>query len=290
MLEGSTVLILGAKGMLGQELVRVFSRDRKYVVTAWDREEIDVTDFERLASSVEGLGPDIILNAVAYNAVDQCETDEAEYTKAELLNVEVPEKLAQISQKLGCILVHYSTDYVFDGSQKSGYDEKAQPQPLSRYGETKRAGEVAVLESEARAYVIRLSKLFGKPASSTTGKRSFFDAMLEKSKSFSHVNVVDDERSCFTYAPDLAETTQALIEDQVPFGIYHLPNEGGATWYEAVQELHQLAQIETKVIPVTVEAYPRPAKRPASSILLNTKRPKLRDYREALAEYLASNR
>lgn len=274
--------------MLGQELVRVFSRDDQYAVTAWDREEIDVTNFDELKARTKELGPDIILNAVAYNAVDLCETDDAEYAKARILNVEVPRKLAQISQEIRATIVHYSTDYVFDGSQESGYDEEAQPQPLSRYGETKRGGEEEVLKSGARVYVIRLSKLFGKPASSAAGKRSFFDVMIEKGRSTDEVRVVDDERSCFTYAPDLAEATKALIEDQVPYGIYHLPNEGGVTWYEAVQELYRLAHIETKVTPVTSEAFPRPAKRPATSILLNTKRPKLREYREALEEYLKS--
>jgi dTDP-4-dehydrorhamnose reductase len=280
------MLILGAKGMLGQELVRVFSCDEQYMVTAWDREEIDVTNFDELEAKTKELGPDIILNAVAYNAVDLCETDDAEYAKARILNVEVPRKLAQISQEIRATIVHYSTDYVFDGSQKSGYDEEAQPQSLSRYGETKLGGERGVLGEGGRVYVIRLSKLFGKPASSAAGKRSFFDVMLEKGRSTDEVRVVDDERSCFTYAPDLAEATKAPIEDQVPYGIYHLPNEGGVTWYEAVQELYRLAHIETKVTPVTSEAFPRPAKRPATSILLNTKRPKLREYREALEEYL----
>lgn len=279
------LLILGSKGMLGQELVRVFGADSQYAVTAWDREEIDVTDFERLASGVQGLGPAIILNAVAYNAVDQCETDEAEYAKARTLNTDLPGVLAQISQKIEALLVHYSTDYVFDGQSETGYDEEATPAPLSRYGETKLGGERAVLESEARAYVVRLSKLFGQPASSAAGKRSFFDVMLAKASKTSEVKVVDDERSCFTYAPDLAQATKALIEDKAAFGIYHLPNEGAVTWYEAVRELYAQAKLDVKVVPVTSADFPRPAKRPQSSALLNTKRPKLRNYREALAEY-----
>ncbi len=282
------ILILGAKGMLGQELVQVFQADEAYLVMAWDREEIDVTNFDVVEKKVAELLPDIILNAVAYNAVDQCESDDSEYAKASVLNADIPKKLAQISQKIGALLVHYSTDYVFDGEQKTGYDEEALPRPISRYGETKLAGERGVLAESPRAYVIRLSKLFGKPAASVLGKRSFFDVMLEKGRAQSEVQVVDDERSCFTYAPDLAEATKALIEDQTPYGIYHLPNEGGATWYEATQELYQLARMETKVIPVTSDAFPRPAKRPQSSVLLNTKRPKLRPYQEALAEYLQS--
>lgn len=282
------ILLLGAKGMLGQELLRVFDADAAYTVTAWDREEIDVTDFDDVEKKVAELLPDIILNAVAYNAVDQCESDDSEYVKASVLNAAVPKKLAQISQKIGCMLVHYSTDYVFDGEQKTGYDEEALPSPLSRYGETKLAGERGALSESPRAYVVRLSKLFGKPAASALGKRSFFDVMLEKGRAQSEVQVVDDERSAFTYAPDLAEATKTLLEDNAPYGTYHLPNEGGATWYEATQELYQLARMETKVTPVTIDTFPRPAKRPRVSVLLNTKRPKLRPYPEALAEYLQS--
>lgn len=284
------VLVLGAKGMLGQELVRVFGADGKYEVIGWDREEIDVTNLEELAIRSKELAPEIILNAVAYNAVDLCETNEEQYAKARLLNTVVPEFLAQIAKKLGSRLVHYSTDYVFDGKQESGYDEGALPSPLSRYGESKRGGEQAVMERGEHAYVIRLSKLFGKPADSATGKRSFFEVMLEKGRTETEIRVVDDERSCFTYAPDLAEATRALIEDEATYGIYHLPNEGGVTWYEAVQQLYKLSGISTEVIPVTSEAFPRPAKRPHNSILLNTKRPKLRSYEEALREYLESDR
>ncbi len=280
------VLILGSKGMLGQELVRVFGMGGRYSVTAWDREEIDVTDFGHLASRIEALSPELILNAVAYNAVDLCETDEAEYAKAKLLNAAVPDKLAQISHNRGCQLVHYSTDYVFDGTNESGYDEGALPNPVSRYGETKRGGEEAVLASGGAAYVIRLSKLFGKPATSALAKRSFFEVMLAKGREASEVQAVDDEMSCFTYAPDLAQATRQLVEADAPRGVYHLPNEGGATWYEAVLELYREAGLATRVVPVSSAAFPRPAKRPHMSVLMNTKRPKLRQYREALAEFL----
>lgn len=280
------ILVLGARGMLGQELVRVFGMDELYEVIAWDREERDVTDFQALTSGIEGLNPALILNAVAYNAVDLCETSDEEFTQARILNTRVPEKLAQISQKIGSIVVHYSTDYVFDGKNETGYDEEALPKPLSRYGETKLGGEEAALRDCDRSYVIRLSKLFGKPATSLVGKRSFFEVMLEKGRANSEVQVVNDERSLFTYAPDLARATKELIESEVPYGIYHLANEGAVTWYEAVLELYKSAHLNTTVIPVSSDAFPRPARRPQSSVLLNTKRPKMRHYQEALAEYL----
>ncbi len=312
-MEKKKILILGSLGMLGQELTRVYSRDEQYEVTAWDREDIDVTDFVVLEKRVRELQPSVVINAVAYNAVDRCETDDTEYAKALTLNRDVPKKLAELSIILGYTFIHYSTDYVFDGALEEnkartgccgggccgagavgvGYDESSLPNPLSRYGESKYAGERMVREQAEQYYVIRLSKLFGNPGKSVEAKRSFFSVMLEQADrstgltaSKKEVQVVDAEKSCFTYAPDLAQATKELIESGSAFGIYHLANEGAATWYEAVQELYRLAKKETLVTAVSSETFPRPAKRPQCSALLNTKRPKLRHYTAALEEFL----
>lgn len=280
------VLILGAKGMLGQELIGVFSRDEKYTVTGWDFGDIDVTDFVSAEEKIRILAPDIIVNAVAYNAVDACEENDEEYEKAMMLNAEVPKFLAHLAYAMDSMFVHYSTDYVFDGTNQSGYAEDALPHPLSRYGVSKRMGEENVLAVDGKNYIIRLSKLFGKPATSALAKKSFFDVMLEIAKTREQVQVVDDEKSCFTYAPDLARETKALLEDTAPYGIYHLPNSDDATWYEAVQELYTQAKIGVTIQPVGSDAFPRPAKRPQYSKLLNTKRALLRPYKEALQAYL----
>lgn len=308
------VLILGAKGMLGQELVRVYTEDDGYQVTSWDIEDVDITDFASVEQKVRGLMPEIVINAVAYNAVDLCEESDEEYQKARLLNASVPKFLALLSKKIGAILVHYSTDYVFDGEKKGGYREEDQPRPLSHYGMSKREGEKNVitewekndgeegvqgkekrneerggergLDAKGGFYIIRLSKLFGKPASSAAGKKSFFEKMLEASQGKPEITVVDDEKSCFTYAPDLALATKILIQDQVPYGIYHLTNDGAATWYEAAKELFRLAGKEVTVVPVGSDAFPRPAKRPRQSELLNTKWIAFRHYTEALEEFL----
>ena len=281
------VLILGAKGMLGRELVRVFAENSVYTVLSWDREEIDLTDFAASERKIREVAPSIILNAVAYNAVDLCETSEEEYRQAHLLNVGIPESLAKLSEAIGATLVHYSTDYVFDGTNQDGYAEDAGTHPLSRYGMTKREGELAVLSVPGRHFVIRLSKLFGKPALSAVGKQSFFEKMLVVAEGKTEVNVVNGERSCFTYAPDLARATYELLEDRSMPGIYHLAHSGVATWYEAAQELFRLARPEVIVHPVLPDAFPRPAERPEYSELLNTKRPLLRDYREALREFIS---
>lgn len=309
MMEKRKILILGSLGMLGQELVQVFSRDEKYAVTAWDREDIDVTDFPALEERLAALQPDVVVNAVAYNAMDRCEEDEAEFGKAMMLNRDVPGFLAEMSAKLEFLLIHYSTDCVFDGaleenkattgccgggccgagsSNQVGYNEEALPNPISRYGESKHAGERAVRERAHEYYLIRLSRLFGRPGKSAEAKRSFFAVMLEQAGLKSEVQAVSDEKSCFTYAPDLAQATKELVESGSGFGTYHLANEGAATWYEAVGELYRLAGKEMKVLPVTSDTFPRPARRPRCSVLLNTKRPRLRHYTEALQEFLKS--
>lgn len=311
------VLILGSYGMLGQELVRAFSDDEKYTVTAWDADDIDVTDSDTLKARIDTLWPDIIINAVAYNAVDLCEESLEEKEKAIALNVTYPKKLAQIAKTLNAVLVHYSTDYVFDGKrpqtitgeradgccgaecngcQYEGpedslvsfmYAEDDKPHPLSVYAQSKYDGELEVAQHGPQEfYIIRLSKLFGKPATSAVGKKSFFEVMLAKGKSEDEVMAVDGELSKFTYAPDLALESKKIIEDNNLPGIYHVVNDGAATWYDGVKALYNLAGISTPVKGVSPETFPRPAVRPACSVLEVTKRTPLRHYEEALAEYL----
>jgi dTDP-4-dehydrorhamnose reductase len=282
------VLILGAKGMLGQELVRAFSSDDQYVVFGWDREEIDVTNTTEAEFKIQALSPQILINAVAYNAVDACEENDEEYAKALAINGDAPTLLARVAMSIGATFVHYSTDYVFGdaASDGIGFAENAEPQPNCRYAESKLIGEKAVRLIGGKYYVIRLSKLFGKPALSETGKKSFFEVMLGVGKTKDEVNAVDEEMSCFTYAPDLANASKELIESRSLHGVYHLINESPATWYEGVVELYKQSGLKTKVNPVSSDAFPRPAKRPAFSVLLNTRRPKLRTYQEALREFL----
>lgn len=280
------VVVLGSSGMLGQELTRVFSLDEQYEVVGWDQDEINVTDFAKAEEKIRAYAPQIILNAIAYNAVDACEENDEEYQKAILLNAKVPEFLARLAKEIGAVFVHYSTDYVFDGALEAGYVEDAKPHPLSKYGMSKWEGEKNVLAIAGKSYLIRLSKLFGKPALSAAGKKSFFEKMLQAAKNQEEVTVVDDELSCFTYAPDLALATKELIESGESFGIYHLANSGAITWYGAAQELYAQAHIGVTIQPVGSDAFARKALRPKCSILLNTKCPPLRPYQEALKEYL----
>jgi dTDP-4-dehydrorhamnose reductase len=303
------ILIIGSKGMLGQELVKVFKKDSDYKIIAWDREDIDITREKEVDKKIGVIKPAIIINAAAYNAVDKCE-DAKEYELAKKLNGLAPGYLAKVAKKLKATLVHYSTQFVFDGdlnkllfsepsgcthvcstcslheNKEIGYGEEHKPNPINNYGKTKLMGEQEVAKNYKNHYIIRLSRLFGKPALSEGAKKSFFDIMLELGIKNEKITAVDEETDCFTYAPDLAKKTKEIIDSKKPFGIYHVTNGGSCTWYEACVELYKLARIKTRVIPVPASDFPRPAKRPQYSVLLNSKLNPMREWKKALAEYI----
>jgi dTDP-4-dehydrorhamnose reductase len=283
------IIILGACGGLGTQLVKTFAAEE---TLGWDKPEADffaLTDLDRQLAAAR---PDLVINAVAYNAVDKCASDLAEAAVAEKLNVALPTFLASWCGDHGTKLIHYSTDYVFSGTaEQPEFTEEATPNPINFYGETKARGEAAIIEkgqSGLSYYLIRLSKLFGPKGSSPFTKASFFELMLNLSQTNPELKVVDEEVSCFTYSPDLAVATKQLLADEAAKGIYHLANSGAATWYQAVEELKRLAGFTAAVRPISGSELSRAARRPSYSILRNTKRPPQRDYRAALEEYLTS--
>ena len=284
----SKVLILGAQGMLGQELVGEFST-HKYEVIAWDKEELDITDYIVTASKISDLHPDIVINAVAHNAVDKIEEDEKVFELAKKINSEAVENLAGICKELNAIFVHYSSDYVFKGDSNKGYKEDDQIDPINKYGQTKALAENSILSIDGKFYIIRLSKLFGKPAASAGAKKSFVDTMiwLATEGGKTHLDLVDEEIGCITYAPDLANLTRKIIEAERPFGIYHGSNSGVCSWYQWAKEIFKIKKIGINISPVAGDKFPRPAKRPMYSELLNTKLPIQRDWKSALNEYLS---
>lgn len=281
------ILILGAKGMLGQALVKKFG-DVGDEVVGYDKEDLDVTDVERVGLALDEIKPEVVLNAVALNAVDKIEESIEIFELAKQVNGDAVGNLAKLCRERGIIFVHYSSDYVFAGTDEHGYHEDADRQPINKYGETKALGEQLVQEHGDKYYIIRLSKLFGKPAISIGSKKSFVDTMLylvtEGGKT--SLDVVDEEVSAPTYAPDLAHVTFELLKDKYPFGIYHGANSGACTWYEWAKEVFAYKGISVKVNPVSSSAFPRLAQRPRFSKLINTKLPAQRTWQEALGEYL----
>ncbi|MCX7966780.1 MAG: dTDP-4-dehydrorhamnose reductase [Syntrophorhabdaceae bacterium] len=281
------ILVIGAKGLLGPELVKVFKEDERYDVTGWDVEDIDIGDEKNVMEKITYVRPHVIINAAAYNAVDKAEEPEG-FELAKKINGLAPGYIARAATQVNAIIIHFSTDYVFDGNNPNGYDERSMPNPISKYGESKYLGEMELKKNAQRYYLIRLQKMFGKPSGNPLAKKSFFEIMLNLARTQEVIKVVDDELSNFTYAPDLAGRTKFLIENELPFGIYHITNEGTpVTWYGAAKILFELADMKgVNLIPVSAEEFPRAAKRPKFSILINTKLPPLRSWPQALKEFL----
>jgi len=281
------ILILGGRGNLGTQLTKVFSED--FETISWDRDDLDVLDFPALVERVTELRPSLIINTVAYNAVDKCE-DKEEYKLAYKLNADLPALLAELALRLGAVLIHYSTDYVFNGVEnKREFTETETPNPINKYGESKFAGEREILKQAEHGlnyYLIRTSKLFGPRGLSEFAKPSFFEIMLDLAGKQPEVAVVNEELSCFTYTVDLAAATKRLWDIESPYGIYHLINEGPCTWLEGAVTLFDLKKIKINIKPLRSENLLRAARRPKFSVLKNLKIKKLRPFQDALREYL----
>src|SRR3989344_3968682 len=282
------ILIIGHKGMLGQELKKVFEIDG-HQVAGCDREELDITNAEALKNKLAELKPELVINATAINAVDKIEDTPEMFELAKNVNGLAVGDLAKLCQERNATLVHYSSDYVFKGDNESGYAEDAVCDPVNKYGETKALGEKLLQDNTDQFYLIRLSKLFGKPAVSAGAKKSFVDTMiwLATEGGKTHLDLVDEEKSSPTYAPDLANLTYRLASQKLPYGIYHGSNSGTCTWYEWAKEIFNLKGITVDISPVSGDKFPRPARRPVCSELINTKLAPQRSWQEALKEYLS---
>jgi len=270
-------IILGSKGTLGAQFLKLYPS-----ATGWDREDVDVRDFPALEAKLNRLGqpPRAIVNCIAFNDADGAE-DRPEQAFA--LNAEFPARLAAYAGASGIRLVHFSSNYVFDG-RKGEYAEDDEPAPLSVYGRSKLAGERPVVE--AGGYVVRTAVIFGPKGLSEISKRSFVDLMLDLSEKRDTVQAVSDQINSVTYAPDLAFGTRALLEAARAPGIYHLANSGAASWCDLAEEIFRIAGRKTTATPVPSSQFPRKASRPAKAVLLNTKLPQLRPWQNALREFL----
>ena len=272
-------LILGAQGTLGGQFLQLYPD-----AVGWDRDDVDVLDFPALRGKVAALGfaPDAIVNCVAYNDVDGAE-DHPE--RAFALNAEFPGALARYAKEIGVPLVHYSTNYVFDGVQGE-YTESDAPSPLSVYGHSKHRGEQLLLDAGGQGYILRTAVIFGPKGASDLSKKSFVDLMLDLSAKRDTIQAVSDEINSVTYAPDLAGATRDLIEHLPPAGIYHATNSGAASWFDFAREIFRIAGRPVTVLPVSSTHFPRKAARPPKAVLWSTKLPPLRPWTAALEEFL----
>lgn len=282
------VIILGADGTLGQALQRVFTDGELVLLTS---AQIDVTKLDSIQQALVPLliqpGEKVLINATAINAVDKITTDPATKALAYAVNGDAPGALAAVAKEHGARFVHFGTDYVFAGIKRSTpYTEQDEPNPQSEYAKSKLAGEISTLKNNPEALVIRTSRLFGSPGKSVMSKKSFVDIVKQGAATGKPMQFVDEEIAGPTWVDDLASFTRQLLETNQPGGMYHGTNAGQCTWYGFAQEiLHQIGS-SLPITPVPASTFPRPAARPAYSVLASTTVPQLRDWKSALADYL----
>jgi dTDP-4-dehydrorhamnose reductase len=254
-------IVTGAGGMLGQDVARLSGG------VALARAELDVTD---RAAVKEAIGPnDLVLNCAAWTDVDGAEEHEAEATRVN------GEGARNVAEAAGTVL-YVSSDYVFDGRKGEPYVETDPVAPLSAYGRSKLAGERATAEANPRHFVVRSSWLFG------TGGRNFVETMLGLGP---EVRVVDDQVGCPTFTGHLAEALVRLAGTE-DYGVHHMAAAGSCSWFEFAREIFARAGADTRVSPCATEEFPRPAPRPAYSVMESARGHRLPHWREGLEAYL----
>ena len=254
------ILLTGANGQVGWELARSLAPLGE--VIARNRATLDLTDSAAVAVAIKEVRPDIVVNAAAYTAVDQAER---EPDLAMKINAEAPAVMAEAAQKLGSLLVHYSTDYVFDGVKQGAYTEEDMPNPLGIYGRSKLAGEQAIQLSGCRHLIFRTSWVYG-----LRGK-NFLRTIQRLAGERNELSIVDDQVGAPTWSRMIAKATALALRCDPESGIYHLTAAGATSWHGFAKAILEAQQWGGKLTAISTDDYPLPAKRPANSRLNNAK-------------------
>jgi dTDP-4-dehydrorhamnose reductase len=262
------VLLIGAKGQVGQELQLTLPQLGE--VISIGREELDLTNSEKIGQLIREIHPDYLVNAAAYTAVDKAETEpELAYS----INAKAPKIMAESAEKIKAKFLHISTDYVFDGRKNTPYLETDLTNPLGVYGQSKLRGEEEIKTVNSQAIILRTAWVYG-----SYGKSNFVKTMLRLGKEREELKVVVDQVGSPTWAKDIAAAiTHLLINADNPAGIYNFTNSGIASWFDLTKAIFEEAKISgiplkiQRVIPITTAEYPTPAARPAYSVLSGQK-------------------
>ncbi|WP_430592358.1 dTDP-4-dehydrorhamnose reductase [Humidisolicoccus flavus] len=274
------ILLVGASGMLGSDLREALS---EHEVDARSSATLDITDAAACLLAAEHV--DVIVNASGYTKVDDAESDE---DRAAAINATGVENLARAAHQNGAVLVHVSTDYVFDGAATAPYAEDTAYAPVSAYGRTKALGEQRALAVHPDTIIVRTAWLYGRHGA------NFAQTMLRLATQHETVNVIDDQRGQPTYAADLAARIVALIDAGVRNGIFHGTNSGETTWFGFAKEIFATAGLDTdRVLPTDSKTFVRAAQRPAYSVLghdawTSVDMPPMRHWKEALHDAFQS--
>jgi dTDP-4-dehydrorhamnose reductase len=255
-----SILLTGACGQLGAELARALREHGDVVAT--DHRTLDLADADAIVTAVRGVRPALIVNAAAYTAVDLAEKEVA---AAYAVNARAPGILAEEAKRLGAVLVHYSTDYVFDGARSTPYPEDAPAKPLNVYGASKLEGERAIAATGGHALVLRTSWVYGLHG------RNFFVSIRRLAAERDELRIVDDQIGVPNWTGALAEATARMIAPGLSAlagrpGLYHLSATGAASWYDFARTIIGDAQ-RPRVVPIATSEYPLPARRPAYGVL-----------------------
>ena len=256
-------MIFGVYGMLGYELKNVFPNAK------WIGSELNITDKSKVIHIIKSFNPDVVINAAAYTDVEECENN---IEQAFCVNGWALSHIAEVCYKINSKLIHFSTDYVFDGTKKE-YGESSVPNPINVYGKSKLLGELSIREHMEDFRIVRTSWLYGP-----NGK-NFVNTILKLSTKIDTVSVVNDQFGKPTYTVDLSEKIKEIINLEP--GVYHITNEGSCSWYDFACAIIQNA------VPIKSEEFITKAKRPKCSVLLNTKTKPMRHWKDALREYLS---
>lgn len=264
------ILLTGVQGQVGWELRRALAPLGR--VTAVDSQEMDLADPDAVRAKVRALSPRLIVNPAAYTAVDRAES---EPERARAINAIAPGVLAEEAKRCGAVLVHYSTDYVFDGVKPGPYTEEDPANPLNVYGASKFAGESAIRAVGGRHLILRTSWVYG------TRGHNFLLTMQRLMRERSELRIVDDQIGAPTWSRQIAEATALILAQCLspargadrpePWGTYHLSCGGETSWYGFAQAIAELGGLGTRLLPIPSSDYPTPARRPLNSRLDNAK-------------------
>lgn len=276
------ILLTGASGQVGYELER--SLQGLGEVIAVDRTKMDLSNLAQVRAVVRAIKPNLIVNPAAYTAVDRAESEPA---LARTINAHAPAVMAEEAKALGAALIHYSTDYVFDGSKQGAYVETDETNPGNVYGQTKLEGEQAIAAAGIPHLILRTSWVYGMRG------KNFLLTMLRLGKERDELNVVNDQHGAPTWSRTIADTTAILLAQASQddwwarnSGIYHLSSRGQTTWFGFTQAILENAGLDCRVLPMSTAEYPLPARRPPNSVMnadkLSAQLCTLPDWRKAL--------
>lgn len=279
-MSSQKVIVTGAKGQLGSDVVKYFT-DAGYQVFGFGKDELDITNLENVQEIFLKINPDIVIHSGAFTSVDLAESEE---DLAYTINAVGTRNVAVAAKQVNAKLVYISTDYVFNGQGTKPYHEFMPTMPLGVYGASKLAGENYVRDFHDKFFIVRTSWVYGKNGN------NFVKTMLKLAAERDELTVVHDQIGCPTYTVDLTNCLLELVKTE-KYGTYHVSNSGSCSWNEFAKEIFSIKKMNINVKPVTTAEFPRPAARPAYSVfdhmgLRLNNFPQMRNWKEALREFL----